>query len=166
MSHRPVVTGVIWGWTMSTNKFTMCTTDTEVFSRSHHVHMVGEEVAVCVLVIEVLSRSHHVHMVGEKLAVCVLVIEVLSRSHHVHMVGEKVAVCVLVIKWLFPHVKFICNLQVELMYIDDVKLICRVVRVECALREYVSNKKWWENACRWVSRQITILPVHSKRPHN
>jgi hypothetical protein len=73
------------------------------------------------------------------------------------MVGDKVAVCSLVVKRLFPHVKFVCDPLIELAYSDDAKSICGVVRAECAPPANVSVTKWWENARRWIGRQITIL---------
>jgi hypothetical protein len=49
------------------------------------------------------------------------------------LVGDEVAVCALVVKKVFPHVKFICDPQIELIWSND------------------------ENARRWVSRQVAIL---------
>jgi hypothetical protein len=73
------------------------------------------------------------------------------------LVGDEVAVCALVVKKVFPHVKFICDPQIELIWSNDEKSICGVVRAECAPPENIAEKKWWENARRWVSRQVAIL---------
>jgi hypothetical protein len=72
-------------------------------------------------------------------------------------VGDKVAVCALVVKRLFPHVKFICDPQIELIWSNDAKSICGLVRAECAPPENIAKTKWWENVRKWVSLQIAIL---------
>jgi hypothetical protein len=73
------------------------------------------------------------------------------------MIGDEVAVCALVVKHIFPHLKFVCEPLVELAYSNDAKSICGVVREKCAPPANVSETKWWENARKWIGRQITIL---------
>lgn len=81
----------------------------------------------------------------------------LKGTNQNQMVGDELAVRVVVGKRLFPHVKFICDPQIELVWSDNEKSICGLVRQACAPPENVEVEKWWENARKWVSRQIAIL---------
>ena len=72
------------------------------------------------------------------------------------LVGDEVAVCSLVSKRLFPHVKFITDPDLDLAYNNE-KSICSFVCSNCTQPINIEEKVWWENARKWVGRQVAIL---------
>ena len=71
-------------------------------------------------------------------------------------IGDEVTVSALVAKRIFPHVKFVRNPVDELAFTNDAKSICGIVRTYCNPPENILATDWWQNARRWVGRQIAI----------
>ena len=71
-------------------------------------------------------------------------------------IGDEVTVSALVAKRIFPHVKFVRNPVDELAFTNDAKSICGIVRTYCNPPENIPATDWWQNARRWVGRQIAI----------
>ena len=71
-------------------------------------------------------------------------------------VGTEIMVSVLVAKRIFPHVKFVPDPAAELAFTDDARSICGIVRSYCNPPDNIPDTEWWQNACKWVERQIAI----------
>jgi hypothetical protein len=71
--------------------------------------------------------------------------------------GTKTTVGSLVASRLFPHIKFLCDPNVELMYNRKPKSICGVIMSECSPPVHTSNEEWWENARKWIIRDVSVL---------
>jgi hypothetical protein len=71
--------------------------------------------------------------------------------------GTSLTVSSLVGMRLFPHIKFLCNPTVELMYNRNAKSICGIILSECNPPVNVPEHEWWEHAQKWILRQVCVL---------
>jgi hypothetical protein len=71
--------------------------------------------------------------------------------------GTSLTVSSLVAMRLFPHIKFLCDPTVELMYNRNAKSICGVILSECNPPVNVPEHEWWEHARKWILRQVCVL---------
>jgi hypothetical protein len=71
-------------------------------------------------------------------------------------IGDEVTVSTLVRQRIFSHVKFLCNPVDELAFTNDARSICGIVRSYCNPPANVPDTEWWQNARKWVGRQIAI----------
>ena len=71
--------------------------------------------------------------------------------------GTSLTVSSLVGMRLFPHIKFLCDPMVELMYNRNAKSICGVILSECNPPVNVPEHEWWEHARKWILRQVCVL---------
>jgi hypothetical protein len=58
---------------------------------------------------------------------------------------------------VFPHMKFINDPRIELMYNLNPKSICGVVLETCSPPANVSSEEWWEHARKWIGRNVSVL---------
>ena len=64
--------------------------------------------------------------------------------------GMSLTVSSLVGMQLFPHIKFLCNPTVELMYNQNAKSICGLILSECNPPVNIPEHEWWEHARKWI----------------
>ena len=81
----------------------------------------------------------------------------MSDTLETRTMGTEVTVSTLVGLQVFPHMKFINDPRIELMYNLNPKLICGVVLEKCSPPSNVSDEEWWEHARKWVGRNVSVL---------
>jgi hypothetical protein len=81
----------------------------------------------------------------------------LTQEETNKLQGTEVTVGTLVGKRLFPHIKFICDPVIELLFDRSPNSICGVILGECSPPKGVTEEKWWANARKWVGKQVAVL---------
>ena len=73
------------------------------------------------------------------------------------IMGTEITVSLLVGVRLFPHIKFVCNPTVELMFCRDAQSICGVVMSDFSPPVTITEQDWWEHARKWIGKQVPVL---------
>ena len=71
--------------------------------------------------------------------------------------GTELTVATIVSKKLFPHIKFICDPAVELLFSRSPKSICGVMLAHCTPPTGVTEEVWWKTARKWIGKQVSVL---------